>query len=108
METGPDGRRPRVPPPRRHAHRRTEPAGVHRVRGGPSAPAVESIPGKVKRRLGVQGHTAPVATIIENVEDLSVDEVMEQFGVTRERITAVLTTRVRGSTLARRLPVTTT
>jgi hypothetical protein len=32
----------------------------------------------------------PVATVIENLEDLSVDEVMEQFDVTREQITAVL------------------
>jgi len=32
----------------------------------------------------------PVATVIENLEDLSVEEVMEQFDVTREQITAVL------------------
>ena len=32
----------------------------------------------------------PVATVIENLEDLSVDEVMEQFDVTREQINAVL------------------
>jgi len=32
----------------------------------------------------------PVATIIENLEDLSVEEVMEQFDVTREQINAVL------------------
>ena len=31
-----------------------------------------------------------VATVIENLEDLSVDEVMEQFDVTREQIAAVL------------------
>ena len=28
--------------------------------------------------------------MIENLEDLSIDEVMEQFDVTREQITAVL------------------
>jgi len=28
--------------------------------------------------------------VIENLEDLSVEEVMEQFDVTREQITAVL------------------
>ena len=28
----------------------------------------------------------PVATVIENLEDLSVEEVMEQFDVTREQI----------------------
>ena len=31
-----------------------------------------------------------VATVIENLEELSVEEVMEQFDVTREQITAVL------------------
>jgi len=32
----------------------------------------------------------PVATVIENLEDLSVEEVMEQLDVTREQIAAVL------------------
>jgi uncharacterized protein (DUF433 family) len=32
----------------------------------------------------------PVATVIENLEDLSVEEVMEEFDVTREQIAAVL------------------
>jgi uncharacterized protein (DUF433 family) len=32
----------------------------------------------------------PVATVIENLEDLSIEEVMEQFDVTREQIAAVL------------------
>ena len=59
--------------------------------------AVESIPGKVSGAWvfgawvfkGI--HTRlPVATVIENLEDLSVDEVMEQFDVTREQINGVL------------------
>jgi uncharacterized protein (DUF433 family) len=37
-----------------------------------------------------RGTRLPVATVIENREDLSVEEVMEQFDVTREQITAVL------------------
>ena len=37
-----------------------------------------------------KGTRLPVATVIENLEDLSIDEVMEQFDVTREQITAVL------------------
>ena len=37
-----------------------------------------------------KGTRLPVATVIENLEDLSVEEVMEQFDVTREQITAVL------------------
>jgi len=32
----------------------------------------------------------PVATVFENLEDMSVDEVIEQFDVTREQIEAVL------------------
>jgi hypothetical protein len=34
--------------------------------------------------------SAPPATVIENLEDLSVEEVMEQFDVTRQQIIAVL------------------
>jgi uncharacterized protein (DUF433 family) len=53
-------------------------------------PAVESIPGKVSGAWVFLGTRLPVATVIENLEDLSVEEVMEQFDVTREQITAVL------------------
>jgi uncharacterized protein (DUF433 family) len=53
-------------------------------------PAVESIPGKVSGAWVFKGTRLPVATVIENLEDLSIDEVMEQFDVTREQITAVL------------------
>jgi uncharacterized protein (DUF433 family) len=52
--------------------------------------AVESIPGKVGGAWVFRGTRLPVATVIENLEDLSIDEVMEQFDVTREQITAVL------------------
>ena len=37
-----------------------------------------------------KGTRLPVATVIENLEDLSVDEVIEQFDVTREQVMAVL------------------
>jgi uncharacterized protein (DUF433 family) len=53
-------------------------------------PAVESIPGKVSGAWVFRDTRLPVATVIENLEDLSVEEVMEQFDVTREQITAVL------------------
>ena len=53
-------------------------------------PAVESIPGKVSGAWVFKGTRLPVATVIENLKDLSVDEVMEQFDVTREQVTAVL------------------
>ena len=53
-------------------------------------PAVESIPGKVGGAWVFRGTRLPVATVIENLEDFSVDQVIEQFDVTREQITAVL------------------
>ena len=52
--------------------------------------AVESIPGKVSGAWVFRDTRLPVATVIENLEDLSIEEVMEQFDVTREQITAVL------------------
>lgn len=52
--------------------------------------AVESIPGKVGGAWVFRGTRLPVATIVENLEDLSVDEVVEQFDGTREQIRAVL------------------
>jgi uncharacterized protein (DUF433 family) len=53
-------------------------------------PAVESLPGKVSGAWVFRGTRLPVATVIENLEDLSVEEVIEQFDVTREQIAAVL------------------
>ena len=53
-------------------------------------PAVESVPGKVSGAWVFKGTRLPVATVIENLEDLSIDEVIEQFDLTREQITAVL------------------
>ena len=52
--------------------------------------AVESIPGKVSGAWVFRGTRLPVATVIENLEDLTIAEVMEQFDVTREQIVAVL------------------
>jgi len=53
-------------------------------------PVVESIPGKLSGAWVFKGTRLPVATVIENLEDLSLQEVMDQFDVTREQITAVL------------------
>jgi len=52
--------------------------------------AVESVPGKVSGAWVFKNTRLPVATVIENLEDLSIEEVMEEFDVTREQITAVL------------------
>ncbi len=51
---------------------------------------MESIAGKVRGAWVFKGTRLPVATVIENLEDLSVEEVMQQFDVTREQIAAVL------------------
>jgi len=52
--------------------------------------AVESTPGKLGGAWVFRGTRLPVATVIENLEDLSIEEVMTQFDVGREQITAVL------------------
>ena len=46
---------------------------------------MESIPGKVSGAWAFRDTRLPVATVIENLEDLRVEEVMEQFDVTREQ-----------------------
>jgi len=53
-------------------------------------PAVESVPGKRSGEWVFRDTRMPVATVFENLEDMSVEEVMEEFDVTREQITAVL------------------
>jgi uncharacterized protein (DUF433 family) len=52
--------------------------------------AVESVPGRVSGAWVFRDTRLPVATVIENLEDLSVDEVVEQFDVSRDQIEAVL------------------
>ncbi len=54
-------------------------------------PAVESVPGRVSGAWVFKGTRLPVATIFENLEAGSpVEEIMEQFRVSREQINAVL------------------
>jgi uncharacterized protein (DUF433 family) len=43
------------------------------------SPAVESVPDRVGGAWVFKGTRLPVVTVIENLEDLSVDEVIEQF-----------------------------
>ena len=52
--------------------------------------AVESIPGKRSGAWVFRGTRMPVSTVFENLTDMSIEEVMEQFDVTREQIAAVL------------------
>jgi uncharacterized protein (DUF433 family) len=54
-------------------------------------PAVESIPGKVSGAWVFKGTRTPVAVVFENLEDgMTIDELIEQFPVTRDQLTAVL------------------
>ena len=56
-----------------------------------ACPAVESVPGKVSGAWVFRGTRMPVATIFENLEDgMTIEEIMEQFDVTREQVIAVL------------------
>jgi uncharacterized protein (DUF433 family) len=54
-------------------------------------PAVESIPGKRSGAWVFRGTRMPVSAVFENLEaGSSIEEIMEQFHVTREQIQAVL------------------
>jgi uncharacterized protein (DUF433 family) len=54
-------------------------------------PAVESIPGKVSGAWVFRGTRMPVATVFENLEaGASIEDIMEWFDLTREKVTTVL------------------
>ena len=54
-------------------------------------PAVEAVPGKMSGAWVFRGTRMPVATIFENLEDgMTVDEIVEQFDVSREQVKSVL------------------
>jgi uncharacterized protein (DUF433 family) len=53
--------------------------------------AVESIPGKVSGAWLLRGTRTPVKVLFENLEaGLSIEEVMEQFPVTREQLDSLM------------------
>jgi len=52
---------------------------------------VESIPGKVSGAWVLKGTQTPVKVVFENLEaGMSIDEVIEQFPVTREQIDGLM------------------
>ena len=51
-------------------------------------PAVESAPGNLSGTWDFPDTRLPVPTVIANLEDLSVEKVMEQFDLTREQFVA--------------------
>jgi len=53
-------------------------------------PAVESIPGKRSGAWVFRGTRTPVSAVFENLQDMTVDELVDEFGVTREQVQAVL------------------
>jgi uncharacterized protein (DUF433 family) len=57
---------------------------------GRNAPPVESVPGKVSGAWVLRGSRTPVKVLFENLEaGMSIDEVIEQFPVTREQLDIV-------------------
>ncbi len=52
--------------------------------------AVESVPGKMSGAWVFRGTRTPVSTVFENLQDMGVDELVEEFGVTRTQVEAVL------------------
>ena len=59
-------------------------------------PAVENVPGKRSGAWVFRGTRTPISTVIENLQDMSVDELVEEFGVTREQVESVLEFVARG------------
>ena len=54
-------------------------------------PALESVPGKVSGAWVFRNTRVPVSAILENLQDLSVKEVVEEYpSVTREQVNEVL------------------
>jgi len=69
-------------------------------------PAVESIPGRVSGAWTFRNSRTPVQVVFENLEDgMSIDEIIEQYPVSREEIGAVLNSRRAVSTKSRRTSV---
>ena len=53
-------------------------------------PAVESVPGKVSGAWLFRGTRVPVSAVFENLKTSSIDEVLENFHVTRGQVQTVL------------------
>ena len=54
-------------------------------------PAVESVPGRLSGAWVFRDTRMPVSAVFENIEaGASIEEIIEQFDITREQIVAVL------------------
>ncbi len=71
------------------------------MKGGKNVPTLdwcqsrtaESIPGKRCGAWVFKGTRTPVSTAFENLQDMTVDELAEEFGVTRGQVQAILEIR---------------
>jgi uncharacterized protein (DUF433 family) len=64
----------------------------------PQCPAVESVPDRVSGAWVLRDTRVPVSVIFENLEyDSSIEEIIENYGVTREQIQAVLDFEARSA-----------
>lgn len=62
---------------------------------------MESVPGRVSGAWVFKNTRTPVAVVFENLEDgMTIDEVMEQFPVTREQVTRKIVAHWRISHVA--------
>ncbi len=52
--------------------------------------AVESVPGKRSGAVVFRGTRTPVSAVFENLQDMTIEELTQEFGVTREQVEAVL------------------
>jgi uncharacterized protein (DUF433 family) len=81
------------------------PGGVILMKGARSTasldwsqcPAVESIPGKVSGAWVFRGTRVPAAAIFENLKTSPIEEILENFHVTREQVQSVLDFAARSS-----------
>jgi len=63
--------------------------------------AVESVPGRLGGAMVFKGTRMPVSAVFENLEaGATVEEIMEQFDLERERINAVLEFAARSLSVA--------
>jgi uncharacterized protein (DUF433 family) len=58
---------------------------------------VESVPGKVSGTWVFRGTRVPVAAIFENLKTSPIEEVLDNFHVTREQVQSLLDFAVRSS-----------
>jgi uncharacterized protein (DUF433 family) len=62
--------------------------------------AVASVPGRRSGAWVFRGTRTPVSTVFENLQDMSIDELITEFGVTRDQIRAVLEFAARSAEAA--------